>query len=155
MRITKKKAAVVIAVAAVAMAGAGGAYAYWTTGGTGDGTASAGQAAGFKVEQVGSVTDLVPGIGQTLNFKVTNEATFAQYLSGVNVTVKPFSVATVASGQPACTEGDFAISAITVTPGQIAAGANKTGTAVITLTNKATNQDNCKGAPVGLSIVAS
>jgi hypothetical protein len=154
MRITKKKAVVVIAVAAVATAGAGGAFAYWTTGGTGTGAASAGTSTDFTVEQVGTVTNLFPGVSKTVNFKITNGATFAQYLTDVDVTVDPFTADANAS-EPACTEADFAIADIVVTEGQIAAGGNKTGTAKITLKNLDTNQDNCKGANVALTITAS
>lgn len=154
MRITKKKAAVVVVISAVAMAGAGGAYAYWTTGGTGTGTAKAGSTENFDVTQDAPITNLLLDLGQTVNFKVTNPATFAQYLTAVNLTVAPFS-AQADINKPACTATDFAITNVSIAAGDIAAGAFRAGTATVTLTNKATNQDNCKLAPISLSYVAS
>jgi hypothetical protein len=150
----KNKALVVAAVAAVGIAGAGGAYAFWTTGGAGSGSAAAGSNVDFTIAQTNTVSGLVPDGPQTVKFTVTNPATFAQMLTGVAVTVNAFSAQNVAPAQPACTAADFAISNISIAGGEIPAGDHRDGTAVITLTNKATNQDNCKGAPVALSFVA-
>ncbi len=155
MRITKKKAVVVVAVAAVAMAGAGGAYAYWTTGGTGDGSATAGDAVEFEIDQTNVVTDLFPGIAQTVNFTVTNPATFNQYLTNVAVTVDAFTKATDAT-KPDCTAADFLVGVPQVTAGQIDGdNGTKTGTVSLTLKNLNTNQDNCKNAAPKLTFVAS
>jgi hypothetical protein len=154
MRITKKKAAAVIVVASVAMAGAGGAYAYWTTGGEGTGSASAGSNIDFTIAQDNEVTDLVLDLGQTVEFTVTNPAAFAQYLTAVDVEVDAFT-AQADADKPPCTEDDFAISDITIAAGDISANGSRNGTAVITLENSETNQDNCKGAGVALSFTAS
>lgn len=156
MRITKKKAAAVIAISTVAMAGAGGAFAYWTTGGTGSGSAEAGENANFTIAQTNTVDGLVLNVAKTVNFTVTNPATFPQYLTGVDVTVVPFS-AQADVNKPACTAGDFSISNIAISAGEIVANnGTRTGTASVTLVNKpAANQDNCKLAPIALSFVAS
>ena len=155
MRISnKKKAAVVLAVVTVGIAGAGGAYAYWTTGGTGSGSATAGTSANFNIAQTNTVTGLTLANGQTVNFTVSNPVNYAQYLTNVAVTVDAFSAQGDAS-KPACTAADFAISNVSIASGDIAANGSRNGTAVITLKNLATNQDNCKGASPALTFTAS
>lgn len=154
MRITKKKAAVVIAISAVAMAGAGGAYAYWTTGGTGTGTGTTGNSTNFTVAQSGTLTNLVPGVGQTVTFTVTNPASYAQYLSSAVLSVNSFSQQ-AAPAKPACTQADISVSAVTIAAGDIVAGGTRNGTATVTLLNAATNQDNCKNITVPLTFTAS
>ncbi len=154
MRITKKKAAVVLVVASVAMAGAGGAYAFWTTGGTGSGTATAGTNTPFNITQDAAITGLVLGVPQTVNFTVANPAGFAQYLTGVSASVVPFTAQADAT-KPACTAGDFTVSTPSIASGDINAGGTRGGTTVLTLVNKATNQDNCKGASISLAYTAS
>ena len=156
MRITKKKTAVVIAVASVAIAGAGGAFAYWTTGGTGTGSVSAGTSVAFVVAQDNTLEPLTLDNAQTIEFSVENTANFAQRLT--NLTIEPQTPTGGAANPalPACAADDFVVSNITITKGDIAANTTRTGTATLTLVNKAAkNQDNCKDADVDLLITAS
>jgi hypothetical protein len=155
MRITNtKKAAVVLAVVTVGIAGAGGAYAYWTNGGSGSGSAAAGSNTAFTIAQTNTVAGLTLDNGKTVNFTVSNPANYAQYLTNVAVTVDAFT-AQADNTKPACTAGDFAISNVSISNGDIAGNGSRAGTAVITLTNKATNQDNCKLATPALTFTAS
>lgn len=155
MRITEKKAAVVIVVAAIGMAGVGGAYAYWTTAGTTTGSASAGTSTDFVVAQTNVVSGLTLDNAKTVNFSVQNTADYAQRLTDLTLVPGTPTGGAVSTG-PACAADDFVVSAITIVKSDLAANSTRTGTAVITLVNSATkNQDNCKGASVPLTITAS
>ena len=58
---SKKRVAAIGAVTAATMLGGGVAFAYWTAGGTGSGSAStAGGGADLKITQTSAVTEHVP-----------------------------------------------------------------------------------------------
>lgn len=160
----KKRLAAVAGGTAIVMAGAGIGYAYWTTSGIGDGSASTGTSQAVTVAQDGTTTGLVPdGAAQNISFSVTNLASFKQYVHNVTITIEnpngsPWSSNQVNSDLPACTANDFSI----VQPSNIDAelDGNSTthysGAATIQLVDVAdANQDNCKGVTVPLHFSAN
>jgi hypothetical protein len=164
VRLSKKFAALAI-TAAVALTGTA-ALAYWTTSGSGEGSADA--AAG-QVDNLGFVTDpiadMYPGDdSQSLSVAVTNNhATQNAYVTSVKayLTVEPAVVGGV------CGAGDFLLNG-SPAPGTAALAATLTwsaqdldpaetadATGTIQFNNLGSNQDDCKSAAVTLHYIAS
>ncbi|PJJ62056.1 hypothetical protein [Compostimonas suwonensis] len=148
---------IIIALAAVlTITGAGVAFAYWTSTGTGVGEATTGESVAFTITSDPAVGTIAPGSdGQTVDFTVTNPGEGTQSLTEVTV-----SLAT-ADGTPWVPTGDCLVADYTATistappAGEIAAGGEVDGTATVTLTNTAVNQDDCQGQDVPLYFEAS
>lgn len=142
--------------ALLTVAGAGAAFAYWTSTGSGDGTATTGESIAFTITSDDPVGTIAPGsAGQTVDFTVTNPGTGTQNLSTVTVELAtPDGTPWVPTGT--CDAADYVATITTQpTPGPIAAGGSVDGTATVTLTSTAENQDDCQGQAVPLYLVAS
>ncbi len=150
----KTKAAVLAGVLTVGIAG--GAYAYWTTTGTGAGTASTGTSSVFAVTtEAATGGPLTPGgPTQTVAFHVQNANSGVQRLSGVAVTVAA-SGGAAWTAIPGCSAADYTVGTPTFTAGDIASGSSTDGTVTITMKNLSTNQDACKNVSVPLYFSAS
>jgi hypothetical protein len=143
------------AVVVVLLLAAGGAYAYWTAGGSGSGSAATADGTSeLVVNQNTVVTAMYPGDS-------------AQVISGdfdngnsgpirVNTVTASISSVDKAIGAPAgtCDATDFTLgSAVMTVNSEIAIGTGQgawTG-ATLKFNNKNANQDACKGATVNLS----
>jgi hypothetical protein len=155
-RFIKKRRTVVAAVIAV-LALAGAAIAYWTTTGTGSGTATTGTNSAVTLTQVGTISGLVPaGTAQAVDFKVHNPKTTPQYVTNVT-----YSIASIESapGVPAvgCSNADFALVQPTWTAADLAAGDTtfSPSGATLAMNDTVSNQDGCKNVTVNLSFSAS
>jgi hypothetical protein len=139
------------AAGAALLLGGGVAFAFWTSSGTGTGTAAAGTTGSVTVAQNGSITGLYPGgPGQTIAVDITNPNAGAVTLAGVTATV-------VDTSNVGCTAADFTISGPVYAGGSIAGGATVTASAAtIQMVNEAArNQDACKGVTVNLAFAAN
>jgi hypothetical protein len=133
------------------------AFAYWTQGGSGSGTANAGTPLAITVNQTGSPSGLYPGgPAAALAGTFTNTNASAVNLSSVTATVHAFASHTVDATKPDCTQADFAIGG--------ASGANTvpSGTAVgawsgltVRMLDNGLNQDNCKGVAITIDYTAN
>jgi hypothetical protein len=153
-RVTKKTVAIVAGTLLVA-AGAGVAYAYWTAGGTGDGTATTGTSTDLTVNQVTVVTPMFPGDApQTLSGTFNNTSSGPIHVASVTVSID--SVTQGAVTAVGCSAADYTVSgAIMAAVQNVPTGANKgtwTG-ATIQFNNTTSNQDACKNAVVHLHYV--
>src|SRR4051794_26060108 len=122
------------------------AYAYWTAGGSGSGSAATGTTVPITVNQTGSVTGLYPGATPTaLSGTFTNTNSGAVHVSTVTAAVHTFSSQTDLT-KPACTQADFAIGGSSSPNTDVPAGTGVGAWSGLTiqLVNSATNQDNCK-----------
>lgn len=181
MRNLSKKTKVVVAgVSAATLAMSGVAYAYWTTSGSGTGSAttSSGSAAQLKVHQTSAPTanQLAPGQpGSTLAGTVENLTASPNGVSYALKAVKIDLDVTKASGAASgtCDANDYKIvspnqqAAYSVTAGvgtvttnikadgsayELTAGQDAAGwTSTLSFVNSAANQDQCKGATVNLT----
>jgi hypothetical protein len=144
----------------VALVSAAGAIAYWTTDGSGSG--SAGVAAGqsdLTVNQTTVLSPMYPGdSAQTISGDFDNSNSGPSYVAAVTASI---ASVTKAGGAPAgtCNATDFTLAnAVMTVDAQVPAG-NAQGSwtgATLKFSNKAgTNQDACKGATVGLSYAVS
>jgi hypothetical protein len=152
---TKKGKAVVVA-GVITVATAGGAYAYWSSLGTGTGAASTGTSSAFVVTtDAATGGPLTPGgPTQTVAFHVQNSNSGVQRLSAVAVTVAA-SNGTAWNAIPGCSAADYTIGTPSFTAGDVASGATKDGTVTITMNNLSSNQDACKNVSVPLYFSAS
>src|SRR5438270_887214 len=117
--IHRRKLAAAAAVAVLAIVGA--AVAYWTTTGSGTGSATTGTNAAVTVTQVGTVTGLVPGgSAQAVDFKITNPKTTPQYVTHVNYSIS--SIMNGASPAVGCSAADFTLVQPSWTAADLAAG---------------------------------
>jgi hypothetical protein len=157
----KQKIGTVLGAGAISLAGAGAAFAFWTSGGSGDGTATtaAGDANSLTVNQTAAPTNLAPGVAAgAINATVTNGGTTKTQVNQVVVSIQSVAKAV---GAPAgtCDATDYTLSGATMTNGAGEVNPSATsGTfsgATLAFNNKATNQDACKGATVNLHYVAS
>lgn len=150
------KRTVAVTTATFMIAGGGIAFAYWTSGGTGTGSADTGTTTGLVVTQSGTVSGLVPGgDAKDVAFTIQNPST--------DTSVKVTSLALTIDGLneqadadlDACTSADFTVTSPALPSAEIAAGATITVTGTIKLDNLAKNQNNCKGVSVPLKLVVA
>jgi hypothetical protein len=141
---------VVLAGAAVA------AYAYWTSGGSGTGQATAGTTANITVNQTSSVSGLYPGgPGVTLSGNFDNPNAGSVQISSITAVVSSISGGGTDATKPACTPADFSIGgAVGTTTVPSGTGVGAWSGLTIQMVNTAANQDNCKGATANITYTA-
>jgi hypothetical protein len=155
--VTKKRMTLFAAGAGAALVVAVGAYAYWTQGGSGTGSATAGTTSSLTVNQTSAVTGLYPGgPAATLSGNFDNPNSSAVNISSVTASVSSVSNGASDGSKPACTASDFQIG------GSMGSATVPSGTGVgswtgltIKLLNTAANQDNCKGATANIAYTAN
>jgi len=183
-RFMNKKVAAIGLASALALGAAGIAAAYWTSGGSGDGSGSVGSTTNWTVTvSSDTTTSLTPGSGtEVLTYTVTNNDKGSEMLHQVAFTVAnastPFSIDTNSS-DPACTDADFDLTASSVSDpgagnaltvpinqeltGNPSSGDVYTGTITLAMVDRhdtvagdnSGNQDNCENATVPVHAVAS
>jgi hypothetical protein len=149
MRKPSKKALAVVTAVAL-LAGGGTAFAYWTTTGSGTGSATNASANGTIVLHAAFANGLTPGASQTVTYTADNAGTSSLYVGTITPTVS------IDAGHSGCLVGDFTIPA-TNSNTTVAAGASgvAAGTGTLTFANTALNQDGCKGAIVTLTLASN
>jgi hypothetical protein len=157
MRKNSKKTAAVAVTAVVLLSGAGVAYAFWSAGGSGTGSATTSTNVPITAVQTSVISGLQPGgAAQTLSGNFTNGNTSPVYVSSVTASISSVTVNGVAA--VGCDASDYTIANAAMSVGtEVPAGTAKgvwTG-ATITFNNKVTNQDACKGATVNLAYTIS
>lgn len=156
-QISKKQKATIVGGSIAALVMGGTAFAYWTAGGEGTGSADTGTGAGhFTVTQTSTVSNMFPGDApQTLSGTVTNDSGESAYVTRVVVSISGVSQASGAAGS--CDASDYTLANETMAVGKDVAkgGQANFGGATIKFNNKTTNQDGCKGATVNLAYAAS
>ena len=136
---------------------AGVALGYWTQGGSGASSASAGTTAPIVVNQTTSVTGLYPGgSAVALAGTFTNSNPGSVNISSLSAAVHPFASHVVDATKPDCTQADFAIggsSGANVVP----AGTNVGSWSGLTvrLVENGLNQDNCKNVTITIDYTAT
>jgi hypothetical protein len=146
----------VLTAGAVLLIAAGGAYAYWTTTGSGTGSAGNGTSVGVTINQTSNIAGLYPGgpaVALSGNFDNSN----AGAVHVGTVTASLVSV-TGSVGTPACTIADYTLASPAATVNADIASGSGVGSwsgPTIQLKNLATNQDACKNASVNLSYTSN
>ena len=146
----------VVAAGAVLLVAAAGAYAYWTTTGSGTGSAADGTTVAITVNQTSVITGLYPGgpaAALSGNFDNTNPGAVR-----VGTVTASLVDVTGSVGTPACTIADFqqnnpaaSVNAEIVSGNGVGAWSGPS----VQLLNSGTNQDACKNASVNLSYTSN
>jgi hypothetical protein len=164
LKMISKKGAVFGVSAGVALGLTGAALAYWTSTGSGTGTAvTASAPSAIVVNQTATVpANLYPGpvgSGVPLSGTFTNTTNPGSvYITSVTATIPAFSFQTAYPSLPPCTQADYSITGTSNTPGEIAHGTNVGAWSGLTLTlvdNTGANQNNCQGVTVPITYAAS
>jgi hypothetical protein len=157
-KFSKRSTVIAAACAAVAILGGGVAYAFWTAGGAGTGTAETGTSADITIVQTTVVTPMGPGIAaQPLegNFNNSNEGPV--YVTSVTANIDSVTQAVDAVGP--CSATDYTLTDEVMTVGaEVTAGdaqGSWSGATIAFANDPATNQDGCKGATVELAYTSS
>ena len=157
MRITRKKTIVAGIIAASLMGGS--ALAYWTTTGSGTGSAAVGTSTAVTVSQLGSITAMTPGsAAQSIDFRINNPAATSQTIASVVISITSVTDALNVAAV-GCSSADFTLVQPTATYGDLTNGDHDyvgTGSgATLAMKNTASNQDGCKNKIVHLAFAAS
>jgi hypothetical protein len=158
-----KRTVVVLAVAVAASVAAVAGYAYWTSAGTGTGSATVGTSGAWLVTSQAPVGPaLVPGgPAQTVQYTVQNTGTGDQVLGGVTVSVAGAGGSPWSSGS--CSPADFSVSGQpagaslfhTALAQTFGPGGSSSASVTVRLVETGANQNDCKGVTVPLYFVAS
>jgi hypothetical protein len=138
----RKRTLIVALVSAFVLVGAFGAYAYWTTGGSGTGSATAGTTTNNLTIASPSVTGITPGSTTPVTVTVTNPNSYSVHVGTVSTVIT--------TSDPGCLPADFTFppKALNTT---IAASGTASFTQGLVFADTAVNQDLCKGATVTLT----
>jgi hypothetical protein len=159
-KIGKKRGVAALSVIAV-LAVAGGAYAYFSSNGSGTGSATVGTATNFTVTAQAATGSMYPGAGSsTFTYVVNNPGTGAENVTGTTATVASSGGNILDGGTPVsgCSASWFTASntAPTGLPQDLAGGTSSTsGSVTVTMSDSGTNQDACKGHSPQITISAS
>ena len=143
-------------IAALVVAGA--AIAFWTSSGTGQGTATVGTSSGLPISAVTFGNTLYPGGKSPVSFTITNSSANSA-ITVAQVAADTSFGATGVTGLPGgCLAADFTFPTFTVNQSIPAGGTlNLTVPTAggLAFANTAVNQDACKGASPVLHLKAS
>ena len=149
LKFTKKKA--FIAIIGVGVLGlAAGAWAYFTTTGSGTATGSTGTSSALTLHAtVGS--SLYPGTSATVSFTVDNPSTGHQFVNTIHL-----ASVTTDAGHSSCVLSDYTMPDVTANQ-DVASGNGTaiTATGTISMANTAVSQDACKNAPLTLNLTSN
>jgi hypothetical protein len=155
MRFSLKKK-MVAAAAVVALVGGGtAAFAFWSAGGSGSGSATTSPGtSGIIIHQTSpAITDLAPGVAPEAlsgNFDNSNASAVQVNQVTASITVTPL-------GANLCSAADYDLVQPTATNALVPAGLAQgswTGGS-LGFHNTAANQDGCKGATVNISYISN
>ncbi len=160
-RFTKKRWVLPLSVVAV-LAIAGGAFAYFTSSGSGTGQASVGSSTAFTVNASSDTSNsLYPGSGsETLTYTVHNPSSGAQNLTSTSASVASLNGDVTQGGTEVtgCKASWFSAvnTAPTPLPQDLAGGTSSSqGSVLVTMSDSGTNQNACEGAKPDITVSAS
>jgi hypothetical protein len=149
MRVFTKKRAVILGVVA-AMAFSAAAIAYFTTGGSGTGSATVGTASSALITQTNTLTALYPNTSQAVNLDIKNTGSGSQFVNAVhldNITADAGHATCDVSSSGA--NAAFAMADVTVNE-TLAAGATTSKSGSLAMNDTGVSQDSCQGATLTL-----
>jgi hypothetical protein len=156
--IRKKRSRAIIFGLVAALVVAGGAIAFWTSSGTGAGTASVGTDSGLPISAVTFGNTLYPGGKSPVSFTITNSSANSAITVAQVAADTSFGTTGVTGLPGGCSAADFTFPTYTVNQ-SIPAGGTLNVTVPtasgLAFANTASNQDSCKGAAPVLHLKAS
>jgi hypothetical protein len=159
LKLTKRRLAAIVC-ALVALGIAVGAYAYFTSTGSGtDQTAAIGTSSNFTVSFGTATGTMYPGTGSdSIPYTITNAGSGSQRLNAVTATVAADGSGNVtSSGTPVvgCLATWFTATPATVTPTTLAPNGTYNGTITVTMIDSGSNQNPCQGKAPDITVNAS
>ncbi|HWH11107.1 MAG TPA: hypothetical protein VG165_08260 [Solirubrobacteraceae bacterium] len=146
---TKRRKIAVLSVLALLVV-AGSAFAYFTTTGSGTGTATVGTSSAVTLN--GTIaTTLYPGTTSPVSFTVDNPSSGSQRVATIHL-----ASVTADGTHSTCAVADFTMPDVTVN--QVFAhgtGETVTATGTLTMANTGISQDACQGATLTLNLTSS
>jgi hypothetical protein len=162
-RLKHKKVAGLLVIALLALTSVA-AYAYWTSTGSGTGSATVGTDSPWQVDtDAATGGPLTPGgPSQTVGYTITNNSTGHQSLNNVAVSVAN-SDGSPWNGPGTCSAADFEVNGAaagtayddTDAIGNFAPSGTDTGSVTIQMIDTGVNQNDCRGVTVPLYLFAS
>ena len=151
MRFFTKKRAVILGVVA-AMAFSAAAVAYFTTGGSGTGSATVGTSSSALITQTNTLTALYPAAGsQAVNLDIKNTGSGSQFVNAVHLD----SIAADAGHAGCDVSSSGANAAFTMADvpvnATLAAGATTSKIGSLAMNDTGVSQDSCQGATLTLT----
>lgn len=154
MRKFSRKAIAIAVTTAFLLAGGSVAFAYWTTTGSGTGSATTGTNVAITAVQTSTVTAMAPGTAaQSLNGTFLNTNSGPVYVATVTASISSVvKDAGAVAGTCDATDYTLANAVMTVNAQALADDTTTWTGATITFNNKAgANQDQCKLATVNIA----
>ncbi len=150
MRIVLARRRVLVFGVVAILIAAGAAIAYFTSTGSGTGTATVGSSSAVTLHGTAAST-LYPGTSATVNFTVDNPSSGTEHVGTIHL-----SSVTTDAGHIACVMTDFTMPDV-VANQNFANGNGQavTATGTLTMANSALNQNACQGAPLTLNITST
>jgi hypothetical protein len=145
----RKRVLIVAVMAVLGLVAALGGYAYWTSGGSGSGSATAGSTSAVTLH-ASFANGFYPGWSGPVTLTADNTNPGSVYVGTVHLA----SVG-VDAGHSGCVAGDFTMPDVVVNA-EIASGNNQPlGTGTLSFADTAVPQDACKGATITLNLTSS
>ena len=151
MNFTKKRIAVVSSFAGLTLATGGVALAYWSSTGTGSGTASTTAGTNDLTINSDSASGLVPGGQQTLALHIANpNLTTNEHFNTVSVVISVSNAYDVSTNPTGCKAGDFSVTGLPSNE-TVLAGATNAYSPVVHFANSLDDQNGCKSQTVSFA----
>ena len=146
----RKRALIVAVMAVLGLIAVLGGYAYWTSGGSGSGSATAGSTSAVTLNAA-FTAGIYPGGTKTVTFTVDNTNPGNVWVGTVHL-----ASVTVDAGHSSCVVGDFTMPDVA----ENAEVANGNGQAVpntgtLSYADTGVSQDACKGATITLNLTST
>jgi hypothetical protein len=150
MRFFTKKRAVILGIVA-AMAFSAAAVAYFTTGGSGTGSATVGTSSSALITQTNTLAALYPTTSQAVNLDIKNTGSGSQFVGAVHLdsitadAAHPTCDVSSSGANAAFTMADVPVNAT------LAAGATTSKVGSLAMNDTGVIQDSCQGATLTLT----
>jgi hypothetical protein len=147
--LNRKTALIVGAGAAIVALSGTAAFAYWTTTGSGTGSATTATSNGTIVLHASFADGLTPGASTPVSFTADNAGSSSLFVGTIHL-----ASVTADAGHASCDVADYTMADVTsdTTAAAGATGATLNGTGTLTFADTAVNQDSCKGATITLHL---
>ncbi len=149
MKKLTKRVPLMVVVVGIALATAVGGLAYWTTSGSGSGTAAVASSNGTVTLAATVPAGIYPGGSRTVSFTASNSGDTNLYVGTVSAT----SI-TADAGHSGCNTADFSMANVAVNEVVLANASNQAlgSTGTLQFANTTANQDACKGATLTIAL---
>jgi hypothetical protein len=150
MRLFTKKRAVILGVVA-AMAFSAAAVAYFTTGGSGTGSATVGTSSSALITQTNTLAALYPTTSQAVNLDIKNTGSGSQFVGAVHlVSITADGAHATCDVSSSGANAAFTMADVPVNA-TLAAGATTSKVGSLAMNDTGVNQDSCQGATLTLT----